>query len=154
MTFEYSDRLCVDGTMYRIDARPLAEAFKLYDLPAFAPIWPVSSRGYFGYWAVFDNHLVLEHIWPAEACKPAELFPHITGPVVAHWFSGLVRGRGGERRYTGASAREFFNDEVFLEVTDGVVARRWSLDLRSVPDQTDAEFKRLCPEFLWPERLR
>lgn len=130
MTLEYSDWLRVGTLVYRLDARPLDPAFTLYNLPPFAPIWPVSSRGYFGYWTVLDNRLVLEDIWPPDTATPAALFPQTSGPVVAHWYSGLIRGRRGERRYTGAGAREFFDDEVVLEVNHGVVTRLWVLDCK------------------------
>lgn len=35
-----------------------------------------------------------------------------------------------------------------------IAARRWTLDLRSVPHQTGEELRLSLPRFLWPARLR
>lgn len=154
MTLEYSERVIVDGIEYRFDAKPLAPAFELFKLPTLAPIWPVSSRGYVGHWEIHDDNLLLADVWTPGGSAPRTLFPNADGKVLATWYSGFFRGRGSERRFTGAPTREFYNDEIFVEILNGLVNRFWKVDLRQVPDQTDDEIKLTLPDFLWPERLR
>jgi len=102
--------------------------------------------GYVASWAVEEDMLYLTGISPERHVSP---LANAAGPVAATWFSGLVHGWHGERRYTGYPVRTFRNDEIVLRIESGKVVRQWTLDLRRVPDQTSEELRLSLPSFLF-----
>lgn len=141
----FSDRLCIDTTVYTIDTHPL-ESY-LASLPVQPPgrSSPFTLHGYVATWTLQDGIL---HMADITSEPHASLFPGLAWPVPASWFSGLIHGRHGDRRYTGYPARAFCNDEIVLELASGKIVREWVLDLRSVPDQTSEELRASLPSFL------
>ena len=145
-----SDELHVNGLDYKIDGYPLdAWLACLPERPVLAPT-PWRQNGYVATWTILDDALYLMEI----GRELGRLYAQAHGAAPATWFSGLIHGWRGERRRTGYPPRTFFDDEIVLEIVDGLVAREWVLDLRGVPDQTDEELRLSLPAFLWPARLR
>lgn len=145
MSTVFSDRLAIGDLVYAIDSTPL-EPY-LASLPEQPPrqVSPFSQRGYVATWTIQEGTLYLAAI---TSQSHAMLFAQTGGPVAASWFSGFIHGRCGDARYTCYPARKFWNDEIVLEVSAGVVVRDWMLDLRSVPDQTSDELALSLPSFL------
>lgn len=154
MSYEFPELLHVDGTPYHLYAYPLERYL------AGVPDWPRhrktpwNSRGYAASWAVEDDMLVLTRLDAPIDDPLRRLFPDIPAPVPAFWVDGLLWACHGDRRHVGFPPRRIYDDEIVLDVKAGRITRRWLLDLRQVPDQTDEEFKLSVPEFLWPARLR
>jgi hypothetical protein len=151
MPTTFRDRLYIDGAVYTIDAYPLEPYLaSLPERPAVRPT-PFRQNGYVATWSIVDDAIYLVELTSEPV---ARLFAHLKAPVQAVWFSGFVRCWRGDRRDTGYPPRRFFDDEIVLEIAWGLVTRRWVLDLRAVPHQTDEELRLSLPRFLWPARLR
>lgn len=151
MSFIFQEELRIDDETYTIDTYPLESYLALLPARPETQVTPFNRNGYLATWRIVDDTLYLTSV----STEPfARLFAHVSGPVIASWFSGLVLGWRGERRYTGWPPRRFYDDEIVLEIMAGKVVREWVLDLRSVPDQTDDELRLSLPVFLWPPRLR
>lgn len=157
MTMDFAEPLQVDGTVYSADIFPLN--FYLASLPSRPRYrgWPSCSNGYYATWEVQGNAddrvLCLTELRAQVEDPLGLLFPEADVPVAATWFSGVIRGSRGSRRYTSYPPQTFFNDEIYLEIVSGAVVREWVLDLRSVPDQTDGELRLSLPACIWPSRL-
>lgn len=145
------ERLQAGGMAYTIDAWPLESYLATLPTRPATQITPFCQHGYVASWTIHEGTLYLT----AVSTEPfARLFADHPGPVAATWFSGIIHGWHGDRRYNGYRARKFSNDEIVLEIAAGQVVREWVLDLRAVPDQTDDELRLSLPAFLWPARLR
>jgi hypothetical protein len=154
MTFTFAESLHVDDGVYQLDEYPLAPYVKARpDWPRF-PKRPWNTNGYMATWAIEGGTLYLTQLHAPGDDPLAQLFPHISGPVPALWFDGILRAVRGRRRHVVYSPRALHDDELYLEVKSGTVTREWLLDLRTVPDQTDDELRLALPRFLWPARLR
>ena len=147
----FGDRLHVDGQLFTIDCHPLEPWLASLPRRPRARPTPFRQSGYMASWTVIDDAM-----YPLEISggTVAPLFAHLDGPLPADWFSGWICGWRGSRRYTGYPPRTFYDDEIVLEIVSGRVARKWMLDLRTAPDQTDEELRLSLPSFLWPARLR
>ncbi|WP_234484116.1 putative molybdenum carrier protein [Noviherbaspirillum pedocola] len=154
MTFDIQERLIYEGDSYLLDQYPLEPYLALMDKRPFTPCWPNCSNGYVAEWEIFRDSLFLVKLSSGGELPLNTLFATASSSVLASWYSGVLRCYRGEHRRTGPTARKFFNDEIFLEIEDGLVTRRWILDLRDVPDQTDEEIRQSLPSFLWPERFK
>lgn len=158
MTMDFAEPLQVDGIAYSADIFPLN--FYLASLPSRPrfPGWPGCSNGYYATWEVHgrahERVLCLTKLRAQVEDPLTLLFPQADGPVTSTWFSGIICGSRGSRRYTSYPRQAFFNDEIYLEIVSGAVVREWVLDLRSVPDQTDDELRLSLPRCIWPPRLR
>jgi hypothetical protein len=146
----FLDRLCVDDAVYTIDAFPLAPYLaSLLERPVVRPS-PFRRNGYVATWSVVDDASYLTEL----TSEPMQrLFPNTVRPMHVSWFSGFIRGWRGDRHTSGYPPRTFFDDEIVLEIASGMVSRRWGLDLRALPDQTDEELRQSLPQFPWPARL-
>jgi hypothetical protein len=131
MSTIFPDRLRIGELMYNIDTHPL-EPF-LDALPA-RPEKRSTINTLYGYvatWEYFDGKLYLVDI-SSEA--HLRLFANASGPIVASWFSGLVRACRGNTRLAGAPPRSVWNEEIVLEIAHGEVVRESKLDLPNDPD--------------------
>lgn len=152
MTMDFAETLQVGDVTYETYEFPLnAWLNRLSTRPRF-PGWPGCSNGYYAAWEVRDRPegrlLCMVDLRPRANELLALLFPRSEFPMPATWFSGVIRGVRDERRRTGYPPRTFWNEEIFLEVVAGRVAREWVLDLRIVPNQTRGEFRLSVPAFL------
>lgn len=149
MSTVFPDRLRIGDLVYVVDSTPL-ETY-LAALPEQPPrrASPFSQRGYVATWTIHEDTMYLAEI---TSQAHALLFAERPGPVAASWFSGFIHGWRGAPRYTGYPARTFYNDEIVLEISTGVVVREWLLDLRGVPDQTGEELQQSVPAFLLKAR--
>lgn len=152
MTMDFAEFLRVDDVQYGILEFPLNAFLDLLSPRPRLPNWPGCSNGYIATWEVKDSpagrFLCLAELRPRDHELLSLLFPRSTSPLPATWFSGVIRGVRGEPRRTDYTARKFWNDEIFLEIVAGRVARECVLDLRAVPDQTSEEFRLSVPAFL------
>lgn len=151
MSFEFQDELQLGNAVYTIDTYPLAPYLAALPTRPSVRVTPFNSRGYLARWAIHADVLYLVEISGAAF---AGMFADAQGPVMASWFTGVIAAWRGERRYTGWPPRTFHDDEIVLDIVEGVVRREWRLDLCAVPDQTDDELRLSLPVFLWPARLR
>jgi hypothetical protein len=147
----FGDRLSVGGQVFTIDCHPLDPCLASLPRRPWARPTPFRQSGYMASWAIIADAL---HLVEISGQTVAPLFAHLDGPVPADWFSGWICGWRGGRRYTGYPPRSVHDEEIALEIVSGRVARRWTLDLRTVPDPTDEELHLSLPRFLWPARLR
>jgi hypothetical protein len=154
MTYTFPEELHIDGTCYQLHRYPLEDYLALLPARPELPKRPWNTNGYMATWAVEDGILYLVELRAPIDDLVTQLFPHARGPVRADWFNGILIGRRGDRRHVGHPSRQIFDDEIYLEIRTGTVARQWLLDLRAVPDQTDEELRLALPRFLWPARLR
>lgn len=152
MTMDFAEPLHVDDAEYGIYEFPLNAYLDLLSPRPRLRNWPGCSNGYYGTWEVQDRPegriLCLTELRPRDHELLALMFPSSQLPLPATWFSGVIRGVRDERRRTGYPPRTFWNEEIFLNVVAGRVAREWVLDLRAVPDQTSEEFRLSVPAFL------
>jgi hypothetical protein len=135
MSTIFPDRLRIGELMYNIDTHPL-EPF-LDALPA-RPEKRSTINTLYGYvatWEYFDGKLYLVDI---SSQAHLRLFENASDPIVASWFSGLVRACRGNTRLTGNPPCIVWDEEVFLEVAQGQIVRDWTLDLRDALGQTSA----------------
>jgi len=151
MTMDFAEHMTVDGLVYSTHTFAVEPYRKsLPSPPRFNP-WPGCSNGYRPTWEIrecgHERTLLMIGFHP-KASLPM-LFPHATLPLAATWFSGIIRGVRGERRRTGFPPREIYPDEIYVEIAAGRVVREWLLDLRTVPDQTEEEWRQSVPSFLW-----
>jgi hypothetical protein len=155
MTYEYTENLDYDGTVFDTNAYPLDAHIRSQGLRPFAPVPHVCSRGYLAGWRIEKDMLFLESVNPLGGlAKLDELFPDQSAPIQAVWFTGIVHAWRGKQRETGFPTRLFHNLEAVFEIDRGRVARQWILDLTDIPDQTDDELRLSLPSFLLPERLK
>ncbi|MGJ7917814.1 hypothetical protein ACI48D_20335 [Massilia sp. LXY-6] len=154
MTYTFPEELHVDGKVYHLYSYPLEPYVAARPSWPRFPKRPWNTNGYMATWAVEDGGLYLTHLSAPGDDPMALLFPQCRGPVPAFWLDGMLWAVRGEWRHTGYPPRRTFDDEVYLEIRAGKVTRQWSLDLRSVPDQTDEELRLSLPRFLWPRRLQ
>ncbi len=157
MSYDFAEHLHLDGTVYSLHAFPLNDYLRsLPSRPRF-PAWPGCSNGYRATWEVArgagGSVLFLTRLTAPVDDPCALLFGQCGLPLVATWFSGMLRGTLGPHRRTGYPPRTFSDDEVHLEIVSGCVVREWALDLRAVPEQTDDELRLSLPRFLWGQRL-
>lgn len=152
MTMDFAETLQVGDVTYETYAFPLNAFLDLLSPRPRLRNWPGCSNGYYGTWEVRDRpegrFLCMVDLRPRASELLAHLFPRSEFPMPATWFSGVIRGFRDERRRTGYPPRTFWNEEIFLEIVAGRVAREWVLDLREVPDQTREEFRLSVPAFL------
>jgi hypothetical protein len=153
MTFEIQESLVYEGDSYLIDQYPLEPHLALMDRRPFTPWWPNCSNGYVAEWEICCDTLFLVKLSSGRELRLNTVFAKAESPVLASWYSGVLRCCRGEHRRTGPDARKFFNDEIFFEIKYGLVTRKWIFDLREVPDQTDEEIRLSLPSFLWPHRI-
>jgi hypothetical protein len=154
MTFDIQERLIYEGNSYLIHGYPLEPHLALMEKRPFTPRGPNCSNGYVAKWEICRDTLFLVKLSSGEELPLNTVFATAENRVPASWYSGVLRCYRGEYRRTGPDARKFFNDEIFLEIEYGLVTRRWILDLREVPDQTDEEVRQSLPSFLWPHVLK
>jgi len=158
MSYDFAEHLHLDGTVYSIHAFPLNDHLASFPSWPRLPASPGCSNGYRATWQVEQRGTaralcLIELSAPVES-QLTQQFSQSHGPVMATWFSGMLRGTRGEQRRTGYPPRTFTNDEIYLEIVSGVVVHEWVLDLHAVPDQTDDELRLSLPRFLWGPRLR
>lgn len=157
MSYDFAEHLHLDGTVYSLHSFPLNEYLSLLSPRPRFRNWPGCSNGYHATWAVAEHDvgrvLYMTKLSASVEDPLALLFGQRETPLVATWFSGMLRGAHGPQRRTGYPPRTFADDEIHLEIVSGRVVREWVLDLRGVPDQTDDELRLSLPRFLWGPRL-
>jgi hypothetical protein len=158
MSYDFAEHLHVQDAVYSIHAFPLNDYLESLPFRPRFRNWPGCSNGYRATWEIEDRDqgpvLSLVALTAPVEDPLALVFGRADLPVIATWFSGILRGSRGSQRRTGSAARIIYDDEIYLEIVSGRVAREWVLDLRSVPDQTDEELRLSLPSFLWGSRLR
>ena len=145
MSTVFPDRLRIGDTMYSIDAHPLESYLDALPARPQKRSSPFTLHGYVATWESFEGKLYLVDITSEPHLR---LFAGASGPVVASWFSGLVRAWRGNSRITGYPALKFWDEEIVLDIVDGELVREWILDLRNVPGQTGDELRQSVPAFL------
>ena len=58
----------------------------------------------------------------------------------------------GQSRQSSDPPRQFWNEQIVLDIVNGGIVCEWVLDLRNVPDQTSAELGESLPAFLLKPR--
>ncbi|WBS04092.1 hypothetical protein OU994_07350 [Pseudoduganella sp. SL102] len=145
MSTIFPDCLHINAAIYKIDVHPLEDYLVLLPVQPPRRVTPFTSTGYVATWEIHEGIMYLVEI----TSEPhAALFSRMPRPVAASWYSGFIHGRRGNHRYTGYPPRKFCDDEIVLEINAGIVMREWLLDLRAVPDQSNAEQRQSLPSFL------
>jgi hypothetical protein len=108
-------------------------------------------RGYVGYWEIANNRLSLQKV-------VGGIQGRFRPPLFAEWFSGVVRVPQGE--YLGYSDYEYggvHETDLFLEIENGIVIRRWTQKNRTKDECAEAlkNFERqFAEDLLRPEPPR
>ena len=157
MSYDFAEHLHLGEAVYSLYAFPLNDYLATLSPRPRLRNWPGCSNGYRATWTVAETErervLYLTRLTALVEDPLALLFGGAAAPIAATWFTGILRGTRGEVRRTGYPPRTFTDDEIYLEIVCGVVAREWQLDLRSLPEQTDDELRLSLPRFLWGPRL-
>ncbi|OYU75618.1 MAG: hypothetical protein CFE32_13595 [Alphaproteobacteria bacterium PA3] len=101
MTAQVPEILLLDGEKHGMCTEPLARYLRSIGTKAnFRAPNTSCWRGYIGTWGVIDGRLCLTaiegNLKSGEIANLETIFPNATGPVFAHWFSGVLRIPQGE----------------------------------------------------------
>jgi hypothetical protein len=128
VTAQIFERILYEGEQRFMADEPLEAWFEQKGRPAFRAINTALWRCYVGTWEIRDGRLFLLHIAANyEDGTPvtlADLFPEHRddAPVAATWFTGRLRLPRGERlRYVHMGYESLYEEDLFLDVDQGVV---------------------------------
>jgi hypothetical protein len=138
-TAQIPDQLLIDGKAEPLFSEPLLSAFRAnphlqQNLMRRIPDAGCSAswRGYLATWEVRDKTLYLTSI-ELDPCSSrvsvplAELFPGVTGPVKAVWFTGTLTVPQGEQvEYVHMGYESRYERYLYLQVEKGKVTKRTS----------------------------
>jgi hypothetical protein len=99
MTAQVTEKLRFEGRSLSLCEEPLGEYLgRLEKRPKLEVVSTALWRGYIGHWEIESGRLYLNRleIFPAEAEWKSTngihmVFPGASGPVFAHWYSGVMR---------------------------------------------------------------
>jgi len=147
MTAQIPERLKIDGKLVKLCSEPLEAYFEANGMkPAFPTMNSNCWRGYIGEWEVKDGQLYLlgldveggrswhanwsdeeRALWEAvgnmaDAPTLEDLFPEKSLPILADWFSGVLRcGQGNIVNYVHGGYGSTYEKEFLIKIENGVV---------------------------------
>ena len=130
MTAQSPEVLILDGQTHALCTEPLARYLRLASIEGiFRATNSACWRGYIGTWEVVDDRLWLTaiegNLKSGEIANLETLFLNATGPVFAHWFSGVLRVPQGEMlQYVHGGYESIFEKDLFLEFEAGLLISR------------------------------
>lgn len=164
-TAQYPEKLRIDGKEEHLMATPLEEFWNdRYPRPDSLNQTSWSCwRGYVGTWEIIDNKLCLLQIVRTEIQPKEDSFVEETislplkayfgtdGPVIAEWFSGVLRvARGPLLAQVNTGYASVYEEDLFLIVERGIVTERRIVknSLAAITSESDLawrEFGRINP---------
>ena len=130
MTAQSPEMLILDGQTHAVCAEPLARYLRSAGVDRiFRATNSACWRGYIGTWEVIDDRLYLAaiegNLESGEMANLETIFPNTTGPVFAHWYSGVLRIPQGEMfNYVHGGYESFFEKNLLLEFEAGLLISR------------------------------
>jgi len=162
---QYPEKLRLDGKEEQLMATPLEDFWS----PAHPRPDTLSQtswacwRGYIGIWEIIDNKLCLlrlerHEIWPKDdtfqeqaIAIPLKPLFGSDGPVLADWFSGVLRvARGDVLTQVNTGYASVYEEDLFLIIDHGAVTGKRVVknDVASITSESDLawrEFGRISP---------
>lgn len=127
MTAQFPEVLILDGQKHALCTEPLARYLRSASIDrVFGPSNSACWRGYIGTWEVVENRLCLTaiegNLKSGEIANLETIFPNATGPVFAHWFSGVLRIPQGEvLEYVHGGYESTYERDLLLKFEAGVL---------------------------------
>lgn len=144
MTAQIGDLIKIDGEWHSLAELPLEPLLDaMPSRPPFTPTTTANWRRYVARWEILDNQLFLVGL-KAELDATSGLPPVATGsvdihdlmrsqhrPIFADWYSGTLRvPKGKELQYVHGGFETIYEFDLFIEVQNGEIKRRWEVDNR------------------------
>jgi hypothetical protein len=160
-TAQYPEKLSMEGNEHAMMATPLEDFFTKTN-PKPKELWGYSSacwRGYIGKWEIKSGQLFLVEMGRTrlrstngkaqelyEIIPLSLVFPKQAAPILADWFSGVLRlPRGKQLQYVHMGFGSIYEEDVFLNVVKGHIVGRRVVDNRTStpPSAVDLAWREL-----------
>lgn len=124
MTAQAPEHIILDGTLMQMTFCPPLPPEEFLEVDHDAVVTTSCWRGYIGTWAVRGGQLWLVNL-------TGRLRLAVPGPLLADWFSGVLRIPQGKRlHYVHMGFGSVYETEVHVKVEHGVVTERRAFDNR------------------------
>ncbi len=130
MTAQAAEKLQFQGRSLSLCEEPLREYLSRLESPPEFEVYSTALwRGYIGHWEIKSDRLYLNWLetFPSDAEWKStngihRVFPDVSGPVFAHWYSGVMRCPEGKLLdYVHMGYSSTYERDLYIAVEGGIV---------------------------------